>query len=213
MRPTSKDLAMRDRALAAAMGVLPGSDFGGEFGGFGFGEDMYGADVPAPHPSAVAQLHPVHRAMLAKASQTAQITARRKAILDPNEGSDAKVERYAFSLNQAITLGTALSGFTMSNNPAVRFRPQQLTINAPSPGFVTISTIFVANVAVTVGATGDAFEYNANSQNSHLDMPTLDPANKAQIQGSYTGLVPSGFPSPLAYTLVATFKGPASIVA
>lgn len=222
MKPTARELAMRDPALAAFVGVHGQSDFGADFG-FGFGADSMGAApgvnpggsgrVPHPHPAALAQLHPAHQQMLTQAVQRQNSSASRQSILDPNANSDIKVERYAFSLNQSITLGTALAGWTQSNQPAVTFRPQQLTVNVPAPGFCTLSLIQVANVVVTVGATGDAWEYNALSVNSELDMPTLSPANKATISGSYTGYVPVGYSAASAYTLCMTFKGPASIVA
>jgi len=50
MRPNAKQLAMRDRALASFLGVIPqgnfgaeGSTFGGDFFGAEFGTD-YGAE-------------------------------------------------------------------------------------------------------------------------------------------------------------------------
>jgi hypothetical protein len=46
-----------------------------------------------------------------------------------------------------------------------------------------------------------------------LDMPTLSPANRATVLGFYTGFIPPGFVLGAAYTFVASFKGPATIVA
>ena len=51
----------------------------------------------------------------------------------------------------------------------------------------------IANVNVFVGGAEDAFIYNANGQGVLLDLPTLDPANRATTSGSYTGLIPPGY--------------------
>ena len=86
-------------------------------------------------------------------------------------------------------------------------------MNAPSPGFATITDIKVANVSALVGGIEDAYGFNANAVGQHLDLPTLTPANRLTVSGQYTGLVPTGFTTATAYTFVASFRGPASIVA
>lgn len=232
MRPTSKDLALRDPALAAIMGAVgqPGSDFGGEFGddsygtyGFEFGADL-GASLGLQGTSALRNMAGVRQSMqlapppaqvqqiVAAAAESHAVTQGRRRMLEPNAGSQVKVERYAFAVNQTLTLGVAVA-IDASGQPDTNIRPQRVTINAPSPGFLTISEIKVANVSVTVGGTQDAFDYNALGVGQALDMPTLSPANRARILGNYTGFVPPGFAAAAAFTMCASFKGPATIVA
>lgn len=252
----ARTLALRDMALAAAMGALPssfggeafeadqsfGSDFGNDWDwGFEFGDD-YGADalaalnapafspalmrslgptignrmtapsaaavaqgIAAPSPSQVAQVWN-------QAQQTAHRSRARRELLEPNAGSTVKVERYAFAVNQTLTLGVAVA-IDASGQPDTNIRPQRVTMNAPSPGFITITEIKVANVSVSVGGTQDAFDYSAQAVGSHLDMPTLSPANRARVLGNYSGFVPPGFAGAASYVFCASFKGPASIVA
>lgn len=225
---------MRDPAMAALMGVLPltaGANFGasstfgndsvygdpfgddvGEDGmGADFGDDMsaeFGAARRRPNPQALATLWKRHAAQAARKQ-------KRELILEPNKGSDIKVERYSFTVSQAITLGTALATFTtLSGQPDTTIRPQRVTTNAPTPMFVFIQEIKVANVSVTVGSgVEDAFNYNALGVGQSLDMPTLSPANRASVLGNYTGFVPPGFAAATATFFSVSFKGPASIVA
>jgi len=220
MKPNARTLAMRDPALAAIMGVLgasAGADFGAEFGndyGAEFGDDFgeFGLDAPAVP---VASSKPNAQAMMALWQQHQMKrahTTRREMLLEPNKGSTAKIERYSFSINQDIVLGTA-QALELSGQPDTTIRPQRVTMNAPQPGFATIAEIKVANVSVTVGGDEDAYDYNALAVGSTLDMPTLSPANRAKILGNYTGFVPPGFVGGSDYKFTASFKGPASIVA
>src|SRR5574338_88008 len=228
MRPSSKTLALRDPALAALMGAIPGADFGGEMGyefgddsldddefhvfGYEFGDDygdVYGADAaPAaavPPPSVAAKLWAKHR-------QDSALSERRARLIEPNKGSKIKVERYAFAVNQTLTLGTSAT-LSASGQPDTNIRPQRVTMNAPAPGFCTITEIKVANVSVTVGGTQDAFDFSSLGVGQSLDMPTLTPANRASVLGSYTGFVPPGYSNAASFTFCCSFKGPASIVA
>jgi len=236
MRPNANQLAMRDPALAALMGIVAiggtnfggdlarhsvhgesdfGDDYGAEFGddmGAEFGDD-YGAEFgaaaaprsPRPSPQQLAALWNSHH-------QKKAHSAKRGALLEPNKGSDVKVERYAFSISQAITMGTAVA-LQLTGQPDTNIRPQRVTMNAPSPMFAFVSEIKVSNVSVTVGGgVEDAFNYGANGVGQSLDMPTLTPANRATVLGSYSGFVPPGFVGGSAVFFTATFKGPASIV-
>jgi hypothetical protein len=234
-RPNAQQLAFRDPALAALLlGAVAvsatnfggDSDFGAEFGddddvgdddyGAEFGDDDdYGADfgkaaVKVKRPQNQAQLVALwknHHAKKARAS-------RREMLLEPNKGSAVKVERYTFTLSQAITLGTAVAFTTLTGQPDTSIRPQRLTCNAPAPMFAFLQEIKVANVSVSVGSgLEDAYNYNANGVGQQLDMPTLSPANRATILGSYTGFVPPGFVGGTAVYFSASLKGPASIVA
>lgn len=245
MRPTSAQLARREMALAAAMGIASPNDFGADFGsepggeyyGYntdsasGFGADAgfgtlagFGADaLAAPSASVAAHhianpMHPAHaaatRAVLAKHHRRGIKTEHRENLLHPNKGSDVDVERYDFSLSQALVLGTALAQFpTMNIQPAVTVRPQRCVFGAPSLGFAIISSILIANVNALVGGSTDAGIYGPGSFGVHLDLPTLTPANRLTINGSYTGLTPPGFPAASPFLFVASFQCPATVVA
>lgn len=239
----ARNLAQRDPAMAALMGIIPfqgsnpdfgvqgrnqrGANFNGEFGsdwGDDFGDDFgdefgddYGADFGAAAPARVSPNSPAGQAKLTamwnKASQRSAVSNRRASILEPNKNSSIKVERYSFTIAQTIVLGTA-STINMTGQPDTTIRPQRLTINAPTPMFATISEIRVANVAVTVGnGDEDAFNYSPLGQGMSLDMPTLSPANRATVRGNYGGYTPPGYVGASSQTLSASFKGPASIVA
>jgi hypothetical protein len=217
-KPNARELAMRDPAKAALFGVIAtaalgsnGSDFGADDYGFGddehgFGDDAgddYGAD--APSHAALARLGAHHHKKMRRGN-------KRRALLDPNEDSTVKVERYVFTLSQAITLGTAVAFTTLTGQPDTMIRPQRVVMNAPGPMFAFIQEIKVANVSVTVG-TGleDAFNYNANGVGQSLDMPTLQPSNKATVLGSYTGALPPGFVGGTSTYFAVSFKGPSTM--
>jgi len=224
MKPTNKQLALRDPALAALVGALPGDNFGVEFGddfddyGTEFA-DPYGADapagamgpvstaaIPAPTPQQAMALWRSHHANM-------QRSQRRGLLLEPNKGSSVKIERYVFSVSQVLTLGSGGAGAVIaSNNPDVTIRPQRVSTNAPTPSFVLLDNIKVANVSVVVGGLVDAFDFNANGVGQTLDMPTLTPSNRASVSGEYTGLAPSPF-STGSFTFIVSFKGPATITA
>lgn len=137
MKHTTHSLAMRDAALASALGVLaqPGADFGVEFSSdtshgsdfgieFGDDDDDWGAEAPAAGMQQAAALanpkhpaspfHPAnHQRMITmwnKQHKAATHTAKRQALIEPNAGSSMKVERYTFSVGSTnVTLGTAAS--------------------------------------------------------------------------------------------------------
>lgn len=230
----AQQLVNRDPAMAAAMGAFGSSqaDFGsdiGEFGGdydfsgdgdFDFsGDDFgftgheptfdgdFGDDFGAQRPAA-RQLAQVKRALAFRRVQ------HRRALINPNANSSLKVERYTFSISENITLGTAQAFAALTGQPDVTIRPQRLTCNAPAPMFAFFQVIRMANVNITVGAgQEDAFNYNANGVGQSLDMPTLNPANRATVLGNYTGFVPPGFIAATVVPFSVTFKGPATLVA
>lgn len=196
-----------------------GADFGADFGednpwghdpGYNFGFDHYGADAAvAPKPTAAAM-----EAAWNKTVRTQMANRRREALLEPNKGADCKVERYAMPTSQAITIGTALAGFTILANPTVNIRPQRAVSNAPNQSFVFLLTMSVANVNVLVGpGVQDAYDYASEAQGTSLDIPTLTPSNPIRITGNYTGFIPANFVVGNASFFTMTFIGWASIVA
>jgi hypothetical protein len=215
MRPNSKQLALRDPAMASILGVVGQDDFGGEYGDFDdFGLDdeafgfEFGADAPAGGAMSAAQV----QSLVRKAVQGEQITASRTRLISPNKGSNIKIQRYSFNLNAALVLGTA-GAFSGTSAPDTELRPQRITMNAPSYGFATIENLKVANVSVIVGGVADAFQYNPNAVGQSLDLPTLSPANRATVSGTYSGYVPPGFVAAAPYTFCVSLTGPATIVA
>lgn len=189
------------------LGSMGADDYGAEFG------DEYGADFGAarrrrrPNPQQAI-------AVFNKAQAMQERSAQRNRLLEPNKGSSIKVERYSFPLSNTIVLGTAVAFSTLSGQPDTTIRPQRVTCNAPAPMFAFIQEIKVANVSVTIGSgLEDAWDYNANGVGQGLDMPTLSPANRATVLGSYSGFVPPGYVGGTSTSFTMTFKGPATIAA
>lgn len=240
--PKMGELALRDPALAALMGALPGDDFGADpLSGGPFGTDFgrHHGDVSAydvsrnmgtefglspimmhlppsflhPHQvpqQAISQAHPaLQQAWLAQQAQDAA-SSQREVLLNPNRHSRTKVERYSFSMTQALTLGTGVA-VSMTLQPNTTIRPQRVVCNAPSPNFVLLTALQIANVNVFVGQTEDAFTYSSGAMGVMLDLPTLEPAYRATASGTYTGFIPPGFANAFAYTFVLTLQGPAAI--
>ena len=271
---TGRSLAMRDPALAAAIGAIPGSNYGADgrggaqFGGFGGfsafdpGRNIgFGVDAPAPPmPPMLAAPpgHPAHHGhhgghhspfgpfagfmqhagyppyydgrynyyghgfpMGPPAAESAAMwaaesseTARRARILDPNEHSRLKLERYSFSLSPAenFSLGTGPTQFEATLQPNTRIRAQRVVTNAPCENFVILDALQIANVNVFVGTSEDAWTYNPRAQGVMLDLPTLDPANRATVSGSYTGILPANFAADFSFQFIVTFQGPSTMV-
>lgn len=238
MRPTARQLAMRDPALAAMVGAFRGAHFGAEFadefgdedeygaefaeddddfgdddfyGDDDFGDDDFGAAKPRRRrgPSRAALMRAWKKKHMAR-----RRSARRDRILQPNKGSSIKVEKYTFTISEAIELGTPSTFTTLTGQPDTTIRPQRVTMNAPTPMYAFIQEIKVANVSVSVGSgVEDAYNYSAQGVGQSLDMPTLSPANRATVFGQYTGFVPPGFVGGTDTFFTVSFKGPSSIVA
>lgn len=211
MRPTNKQLAMRDPALAIMLGALatPGSDFGTEFGRARtkFGDD-YGADS-VPTPENMQRAWNQHIDKMNKGS-----TRSRELVLEPNMDSESKIQRYTFAANQDLTLGVAVP-VNAGQNPETHIRPQRVTVNTPFgfAGFGTLSSIKVANVGVIVGGVKDMSDFAATAFDTHLDVPTLSPANRVVATGNYSGRTPPGYAPASLFTLCISYTGPASMVA
>jgi hypothetical protein len=168
---------------------------------------------PAHHPSHPS--HPHHQAHAAVRWELANpsSTAARTMLLDPNRDSTVKVERYSFSFSPStnLVLGTASNIPTFTQQPSTSIKGQRVVMNAPIAGFVLISTLQIANVNVLVGGTEDAFTYNAGAQGVMLDLPRLDPQNRATSAGAYTGVLPAGFTAGNSFQFIITLQGPATL--
>jgi hypothetical protein len=227
MTTTSHDLSLRDASTAALIGVLPGDgtfgsdEFGAdEFGADEFGADEFGADdigddFGAEPPKTAAQAMQMAvkaRQVVARAKLAAQRANQRGHLLNPNAGSELKVTRYLMGLATSTgtpTFGVA-SALNFNDTPKVRFRPQRLVINAPCEGLLTITDIQVSNVSVTVGnGLSDAFTFNARGQGTQLDLPVLDPSQRASVIAGWTTLVPPGYAPGTVFPLTVSMIGPA----
>jgi hypothetical protein len=244
MHPNATQLASRNPALAALVGALPsrGADFGGRSArrapgfstratpaprrgqatfGYEHGQDRpvfgddFGADAggDTSHP-----LHPQNHGMtleiVRRHHHREHMTRHRELVLEPNKGSDVKIERYSFPLAQALVLGTPSAFTTLTGTPSVYIRSQRVTTNAPAYGFAYLTGIQTGNVNALVGAVGeDAADYNAGAFDSHLDLPTLAPGIPMVVSGNYTGFVPPGYTGGNPFLFTVSFKGPASMTA
>jgi hypothetical protein len=196
---------------------LPGMGFG--YGqhmpvgyGYGFGQTPVAAQPPI-HPS--DPRHPQHAAAAAHQWELANPSSStsRSLLLDPNRDSTIKVERYSFSFSPTanLVLGTASNIPTFTQQPSTSIKGQRVVMNAPVPGFVLISSLQIANVNVLVGGTEDAFTYSAGAQGVMLDLPRLDPQNRATSAGAYTGVLPPGYTQGNSFQFIITLQGPASL--
>ena len=224
---------------SANMG-LPGFGygFGDEYGygadEYGYGADEYGYGAEevdygfgAPRrrrhpPGAMVRRpppgHPAHARQAAHAALAMQMrnptsTAARTMLLDPNRDSTVKVERYSFSFSPTtnLVLGTASNIPTFTQNPSTSIKGQRVVMNAPVAGFILVSTLQVANVNVFVGGTEDAFTYGAGAFGVMLDLPRLDPQNRATSAGAYTGVLPPGYTAGNSYQFIITLQGPSTM--
>lgn len=196
--------------------------FGDEYGGGmpmapGFGSPMgwgFGAHHlahpahPAAHPAAHPHMPPHHMQ-----HHSPHSTYGRTLLLDPNRESTVKVERYSFSFSPAtpLTLGTPSALGTFTANPSTSIKGQRVVTNAPAQGFVSLDSLQIANVNVFVGTTEDAFTYSAQAQNVVLDLPRLDPQNRATASGDYSGMLPIGFSNGTLFKFIVTLQGPSTL--
>ena len=248
MRPNSRQLAMRDPALAAFTGAIGGAsfgeepsdfeagfaEFGAEFGngemhddlGAEFGDDLgaefgddfsnvfgadpfgdgFGADLP-PTPAAAVQ---VWKAAKAKRGRS----VKRGLMLYPNQGSSLKLEQFSFPIAPAANpVFGAASAVTMTNQPDATIRPERLSFNVPAAGLFSIAEVKVGNISALIGASAaqDAYFFNPLSVGMRLSLPTLSPANRLTILGTWSALVPVGYVNATAFPLSAIATGPAKM--
>jgi hypothetical protein len=236
----------QDRRSAPPGGTQFGIDYQAQFGGYtpSFGYD-YGAEAAAaiapPPPQAMIphggghpahMAHGGHRPNPHDPRHHAQLlhaweymhgrhahTAKRVALLNPNEHSDVKIEAYVFSLNPSqfsagagLVWGT-LNGWTAFKNPQVAFRAERVFVNVAGPGLVYINTLQAANVNAQIGGIADAFSFSPLAMGSKISLPTLPPQNTMQVTGTWTNIVPAPFNNDTAFTLAIDFEGWATVIA
>ena len=202
--PTAAPLsAMASPVNLQPMGVLP----------------MSGGHSAHAHHHMANPHHPAHHAhtqqILAHHYHSQAKTAERLALITPNAGSGVDIQRYDFSINSSpgITIAPAAATVQgMSLQPSTTIRPQRCTFNAPTFAFVMVSNILVGNVNGMVGGATDAFNYGPSSFGIHLDLPSINPSNRIQVQATYTGLVPPVYGLGFVYPFTASFQCPATTV-
>jgi hypothetical protein len=195
---------------------------------FAFGDDYgwgFGAGAPPGHhaPAHHAPAHhaPAHHAAHPAAAHAAGIahiqamhsTEARTLQLDPNRNSTVKVERYSFSFSPvaALVLGTPSNQGTYTQQPSASIKGQRVVMNAPAENFVFVQSLQIANVNVIIGGQEDANTYSGRSHGVVLDLPRLDPQNRATASSNYTGSLPPGFTAGASYIFVVTLQGPATL--
>jgi hypothetical protein len=179
------------------------------------------------HPAHMAQAHahmqhaaarnydPHTQGILANHYHQQAKTQERLSLITPNSGSGVDIQRYDFSINATpgITIAPAAATVQgMSLQPSTTIRPQRCTFNAPTFAFVMVSNILVGNVNGMVGGATDAFNYGPASMGIHLDLPSINPSNRIQVQCTYTGLVPPVYGLGFVYPFTASFQCPATTV-
>jgi hypothetical protein len=212
MKPTSRQLASRDPALAALMGALPGSDFGADWERSRFGDDMgyeFGEDAPAPSAGAPNQAQLLALWNQHKTKMTA--TKRRVNMLVPNADSTIKIEGYSFSIaaDEVFLPVATKTTFTATGFPKTDIRPVRIIMNIPSVNFAFIQSIEVSNVNSVVGVVEDAFKYSTLSVGTQMSLPRMLPSTPATVRGFYSGLNPFG--ATVSYQLTISFEGPATV--
>jgi len=219
MRPNSKQLALRDPALAALCGLTGQPDFGFDPNDAERSSGMAAWDAEHGQYNNAGQLdrdpiallsHPLFRGRQGGGNLSHETIARLK-LMDPNWGSSEKIGRYSFSIPSTLVLGSS-EAINATNSPLNDIKPERLIFNAPCYNFALINVVQIGNTSVLVGASEDAFNYNAQAVDVRLDMPLLLAGNRALVAGEYTGISPAPFASGTEYNFVATFHGPARMV-
>lgn len=153
----------------------------------------------------------MQRAWLAIQEQKG-ITHKRSLVLEPNRGSRLKIQRYNFNISETFVIGTE-QGFQIALTPAVTFRPQRVTSNAPCENFVLLSQLQVSTVNAIIGGLADAWQFNANGQGQELDLPTVGPEISVSIAGTYLGTATPQFAPTQKYVFIVGINGPATLTA
>jgi hypothetical protein len=126
-------------------------------------------------------------------------TRERSQLLDPNGGSAVKIEDFEMGLAKRVALGIPCD-FSVQSSPDTHMRVKKLVCKVPR-GMFYIRGIYVANLSCLSGDPIDA----AALIDSHVDYPTMTPANRMRMDVSYTGLVPDDLKSmPVEDTTMAT---------
>ena len=224
---SARSLVLSDPALAAIHGGFASADFGVEnnlglamgsvheaanlasHGQYGGAEqlDMDAHALVRDNRQLVAEQRLAHHLMLQRSH-----TEERLALLNPNGLSTEKIERYTFSVQQAVVLA-APEGLQMTNNPLTDIKPDRLIFNVPCYNFAFFSTVQVGNTSIIIGGQEDAYNYTNVAVAVTLGMPLCRTSSRIQVTGQYNGLSPSPFTPGNEYIIIGTFHGWARMTA
>ena len=140
----------------------------------------------------------------AEASEHAEYRkARSREVLlklEPNHGSDLKIEEYAFGMEFEITLGKPCRLEGMSS-PDVNFRISSVIANVPCPSFARVRDLMLANVtcvcvggptgthAIPIIGTSDKFRKASGVVSENPEMIKVEPT---RVEGLPTVTSKSG---------------------
>ena len=128
--------------------------------------------------------------------------------------SIVRIERFTFSLNSSLTLGTAewrrVSSRIDPLSPTIR--PRRILTNAPCPGFVFIESITVGKTNVFSGIL-DAYALQPIYLPVQvIDCPPLTPGAQISIRIRTSGYVPAEYAKGNSFIFIVSFLGSAMIV-
>jgi len=157
--------------------------------------------------------------------QRARSEARLRETLDPNLGSEVKVELLSFLLPMAEDLGEGKTGpvtfrvgkprvATLSRAFPTTFRPLAVVANVPGPGLLFYSRLLVGNVSLIWDCeSGEEDEEDAWSYaRGPLDAPTCGSVNRISVRVRWTDHVPMGWPLMADFPLRISVRGWSSLV-
>ena len=112
-------------------------------------------------------------------------TAERLKIINPNGGSDVKINDMSFGLVKKVVLGVP-SFFEMHESPDAHIRIAQFKANVDTHGMFYIRDLRIANISVLIGGSVDA----ADLGEILAGCEPMTPANRCKAYVEYTGLIP-----------------------
>lgn len=128
-----------------------------------------------------------------------------------------EMKRYTYAMNIELVLGED-QAFEREVDLSPMFeeiqslRPQRLTTNAPTPGFVMLTRVRLGDAEVLLnGEQLDAWAWNPNAVGQHQSTPPLTKGAKAILKGHYTGLVPPALAGKQDFTFMLCMTGPCDV--
>lgn len=117
--------------------------------------------------------------------------------------------RYSFSVSVPLKLGEPC-GIHITDSPCLPMTVDEILMNAPCAGFVTIHSILIGNRSITVGNAEDAISLSGKSRASFKHdggVRIIQPYERVTFSGSYTGLCHPPFEKGQPYTFCMRISG------